>query len=184
MSLMTSIWVGEETETSLWIKYKNINKSFNGARKGYSWTMEEWAKLQALYREGKDLNQICYEMERPAGGVLPKLINLGLVKQEAETGDIYRVQQPNNQEVKHETQPEQETQMSNTKVIEVKAVTTIYGVDASTKSDDEIFSLISKLEKEVETLAQIKNKPKKLDKKIEDINEDIKKLVDYVDSRG
>ena len=71
--------------------------------------------------------------------------------------------------------------MNETKTIE--RVTLIQGENAALKSDDEIFKLISKLEQQKKTLEVIENKPKKLKAKIDAIQGDIDRLVEFVDSR-
>lgn len=60
----------------------------------------------------------------------------------------------------------------------------IFGVDASTMSDDQIVDRIFDIEGQIETLESMKNKPKKLTAKIEAMKADIKALVEYVDSRA
>lgn len=62
-------------------------------------------------------------------------------------------------------------------------ITLIAGKDASQLTDDYIFELIRKAEAEVTSLQSIKNKPKKLEAKIESIKADIAALVKFVDER-
>lgn len=61
--------------------------------------------------------------------------------------------------------------------------TFIFGVESSSVGDDEIFDKIAELETQAEALNKTKNKPKKLQAKIDSIMEDIKKLVEFVDGR-
>ena len=79
-----------------------------------------------------------------------------------------------------------ETEMAQTAngapAIETKIF--IFGVDASTMSDDQIVGRIFDIEGEIETLESVKNKPKKLVTKIEAMKADIKALVEYVDGRA
>jgi hypothetical protein len=73
-----------------------------------------------------------------------------------------------------------ETEMTH-KTIEV--VTLINGTRAEQKTDLEIFMMIKQMEKSVADFEEIKNRPAKLNKKIELIKADIAALVKYVDER-
>lgn len=68
-----------------------------------------------------------------------------------------------------------------TKNIETKVL--IAGIDAATMSDTDIFSKISKLEGEISKLTAIKAKSVKLAAAIAAIEDDVQKLVAYVDGR-
>jgi hypothetical protein len=59
----------------------------------------------------------------------------------------------------------------------------IYGKPAADVPDEEIFGMIAKLEADIKTLGQIHAKPKALMTKIDDMHEQIKALVFYVDNR-
>lgn len=59
----------------------------------------------------------------------------------------------------------------------------IFGVDASTLTDDQIVAQIFEIENEISRLEAVKNKPKKLIAKIEAMNTDIAALVKFVDER-
>lgn len=77
---------------------------------------------------------------------------------------------------------EKELQMAQTiKAVEQK--TFIYGLEASTISDDVIFQHISNLEGQIKTLEAIETKPKALVKKIDGLKDDIKLLVELSDAR-
>ena len=65
----------------------------------------------------------------------------------------------------------------------IETKTFIRGMEASSLSDNDIFKLIAKLEGEVDTLGKIKVKSVKLEKAIADLNNDVQKLVEYLDSR-
>lgn len=71
--------------------------------------------------------------------------------------------------------------MSEIPAIETK--TYIFGDLSTDLSDQQIFDVIKSLEDEVVKLSKIENQPKKLEKKIKDIKEDIVALVEFVDSR-
>ena len=68
-----------------------------------------------------------------------------------------------------------------TKNIETKVL--IAGIDAATMSDMDIFSKISKLEGEISKLTTIKAKSAKLAAAVSAIEDDVQKLVAYVDGR-
>ena len=83
-------------------------------------------------------------------------------------------------------QQTQETEMTQT-ANDVPAIETkifIFGTDASTMSDDQIVDRIFDIERQIETLQSVKNKPKKLVAKLNAMQDDIKALVEYVDSRA
>ena len=65
----------------------------------------------------------------------------------------------------------------------IETVVRINDADASDFSDDDIFDLIAKTEKDVEKLEAIKEKPKKLEAKIVKMQESIKELAKIVDER-
>ncbi len=49
--------------------------------------------------------------------------------------------------------------------------------------DAEIFALIDEIEKEADSLKQIRRRPKKLEAVINDLHADVEKLATYVDNR-
>lgn len=65
----------------------------------------------------------------------------------------------------------------------IEEVVLIKGQRADNMTDDQIFSLIAKLETEINNLESISNKPNKLKSKIEALRQDIYKLVVFVDGR-
>lgn len=69
-------------------------------------------------------------------------------------------------------------------MIKIENKTFFNGADISAYSDDALFGKIQEAEKELERLEAIKNKPKKLEKKIADLKEGIKALVEAVDARA
>ena len=69
----------------------------------------------------------------------------------------------------------------NTPTIETK--TFIQGEDASNMTDAQIFNRIAKLEDEIDKLSKIKNQPKKLQALIQTKQDDINKLIEFVDAR-
>lgn len=171
-----------------------------GARHGRPWLDEDYANLRRMFFEVNSLTYICKTLGRSAGGVVPKLKQMKLVYEGNDNmyhPNIYyavdssaetRVQPRSSEELYDLQQAEtlnqiqEQTEMNNeVKVIE--EITLINGQNATNLSDDDIFKLIGKLEEMAQSLCRIQNKPKKLVAKIDSINEDIKKLVDFVDAR-
>jgi len=68
-------------------------------------------------------------------------------------------------------------------ITKIETVVRINNTDASEYSDDDIFSLIAKTEKDIEKLEAIKEKPKKLTAKIKAMQASITELVKIVDTR-
>lgn len=56
------------------------------------------------------------------------------------------------------------------------------GRDIATLSDDELFQAIAAVEKNIKTLEEIENKPKRLVAKIEELRSGLKTLIEYLDS--
>ena len=79
-----------------------------------------------------------------------------------------------------ETQPQQEKPMSI-----FKSVTThfVNGNDASNLSDDELFAQLARGEQQLDKLKAIKTPSKKLAAQIEDMQDQLTKLAEYIDSR-
>jgi len=77
---------------------------------------------------------------------------------------------------------EQDMSTANS-VVAIETKTFVYGQEASTLTDDQIFGYIAKIEKEIDDLDKIKRKPKKLQAKIDQMKSDIDKLTEFVDNR-
>lgn len=84
-------------------------------------------------------------------------------------------------EPKQLTNPKPKTMEITVNKIETK--TFINGSDAATLSDDQIFLLIARTEKDIEKLEAIKEKPKKLTIKITAMKNSVLELIKIVDSR-
>ena len=157
-----------------------------GARHGRPWSQAELDDLECWLYQGKNLAEIVTLSQRSTGGVIPKLCSMRLINAVSNgtnswvTDYAYRV---DISDKPSEAQPEQPTikEIIMTKTIE--NIVLIQGTNAVDKTDDEIFGLISKLELQKASLSNIKNQPKKLLAKIEAIDTDIAKLVEYVDGR-
>lgn len=72
-------------------------------------------------------------------------------------------------------------EVKNMKAIETKVF--VYGTDAATLSDDDLFGRIAGIEAEIRNLEAIENKPEKLKAKIDSMKADIAGLVKLVDER-
>lgn len=79
------------------------------------------------------------------------------------------------------TTQEQTMSADNSKAVD--NVTYVYGKDARTLSDDDIFRHIGDLEQQIKALCGIEAESKKLDAKIESLRADILALVNIVDNR-
>lgn len=155
---------------------------YSGPRHGKLWYSEDYEKLEELFKKGCTLELIAKGMGRSVGSVIPKLRSMGFVQDIGGEDFLYAIDicpQP----IETPKFPEAFTQEQEimTKVIE--GIILINGTNATELSDDQIFGLIAKLEDKATSLSNIAHKPKKLLAKIDEINADIIKLVEYVDAR-
>lgn len=162
------------------------------ARHGQIWTAEELKKLRDLYHESTSLMGMCIRLQRPADGTLIKLLDLGLIRTEGRsslgrtrytcrvTADASKAHMAPTPQ-KATTSSTQEQTMSERKTIE--QVTLIQGQDATTLSDEQIFSLIAKTEAKIASLQNIKAKSTKIQAAIDALQKDVNALVEYVDNR-
>lgn len=67
--------------------------------------------------------------------------------------------------------------------LQLKTRTLLNGANADSMHDDELFDLISNTEREIKRMEEIENKPKKLEAKIAERRDEIKKLVNFIDTR-
>lgn len=67
--------------------------------------------------------------------------------------------------------------------IKIETKTFFNGADISTMTDDALFDNIQRAENEIQRLENIKTKPKRLTKKIEELQAGLKQLVEVLDSR-
>ena len=138
---------------------------------GQPWSREELIKLCKLYKEGKSLHEMCDLLQRPAKGVVPKLVQMGAIDNYG--NDLNNLTRKG-------------TTMNPTPVaptITTQTKTLINGTDAATLTDSFIFDLISQKEQQMAKLSSINNKPEKLNKLLNDIQAEINDLVKYVDNR-
>lgn len=59
----------------------------------------------------------------------------------------------------------------------------VFGANASALTDEQLFDQITRVEAEIDKLGKCKNKPKKLEAKIEEMKSQLVELVKYIDSR-
>ncbi len=153
------------------------NDVIRRANHGKAWTEFDYAELKTLYKQGYSLSSMCTALERSATGIIIKLCHLKLIAFNNKTMEYEVLVAP---DINFFTPQPQEPIMT-TKTIETK--TFITGVDAANQSDAQIFDIIANIEKSIEKLQNIKNKPKKLIAVIEQKQKDIDDLVAFVDAR-
>jgi hypothetical protein len=169
--------------------YADEDKRIRRAQHGKPWSEHEYKALRQLYVDGATLAQMCCTLERPAAGILPKLCDERLIR--ALDYWTYAEVAPRRTPFGFASLPvpisptieaprAEETTMSE-KTIETLVL--IQGQNAAELNDKQIFALIGKLENEAKRMGEITNKPKKLVAAIEQIQADIAKLVEYVDTR-
>lgn len=157
------------------------------ARHGQVWSSQELRQLEDLYHSNAPLREMCETLERPADGVMIKLRYIGLVSESGGvnicrvTANDSKTQMPQDTPRKAMTSSIQEQTMSERKTIE--QVTLIQGQDATTLSDEQIFSLIAKTEAKIASLQSIKAKSTKIQGAIDALQKDVNALVEYVDNR-
>lgn len=150
-------------------------RDFMGKRYGKPWSPEERETLRAHFNHGLTLPQLMTVMQRPAAGILAKLGDMHLLVQKDGRWGVYYRRAPR----PIPTLFLEQTEMAKN----IETVVMIRGEDAAQKTDEQIFSFIAKLEAEIKSLEAINCKPKKLTARIKELQDDITKLVEYVDGR-
>lgn len=152
------------------------------ARHGMPWTSYEYDRLKDLFQKGSSLKTMCEAMQRPAEGVLAKLISCGHIVPDTDHYNRYNYAPASKVAFDdcHESTPVKEVTMTKN-LIESKVF--VNGTDATDMSDAEIFRLIAKTEDEISKLKAIKTPSKKLSDAISKLEADVIKLAEYVDSR-
>ena len=143
---------------------------------GYPWTNEQYAELTKLFREGSCLQTMCEELERPANGVVPKLVYLNLIEFDPDKCCYFRIEK-----FDLPKQPKEPIMAKQEPTIETK--TFISGEDAANMTDEQIFNKIASLEGQIAKWTGVKTRPNKLQKHLDQLQADIAKLVEYVDAR-
>ena len=153
-------------------------------RYGLPWSTAEREKLLEMYDARKTLKQICEALERPAAGVIAKLVEFKCIylDRQAGTYDVY---------FRNPARPDIETQPPKLKaptmatkaapVIETK--TFIGGIEAAELTDLQVFAEIGKLEDKIAKFKTIKTPSVKLNKLIAAMEIDVLALAKFVDAR-
>ena len=149
--------------------------SIRRANHGKPWMRSEFAHLKELFKQGKSLESMCDELQRPAAGVLPKLVSMGLLRYLSGTNTYCHTGKS--------TTDQEEPEMTAETIKTIETKTFIRGKDASQMSDKQIFQEIAKIENEISGLMSIKAKSKKLEDYISSLVDDVVSLAKYVDNR-
>lgn len=181
--------------------YKRQSQQGPRVRHGQRWTQSDLNTLAAFYKSGHPLEQLCNLLERPAAGILPKLVSLGMLEK---IGDDYYVvitYETRSQKVFPKIlfddcfdsahsgfhflsdKPVQQENIMTQDIKNIETRTYIQGQDASKLTDAQLFDIIAKLEKDKRGLSLIENKSKKLQAAIDAIANDIAAINTYIDSR-
>lgn len=163
------------------------------ARHGKPWEQEEVEDLCYKFRRMVGqfflsgapvcLIKLANEMQRPIAGIMPKLVSHGLVHESANGNFQFSLREVLSGFNPPEHQPKETTMTKAVTTPTIATRTFIQGVDAANMTDDDIFKKIREIEQQIADLDAINAKPKKLVARIEALQEDVKKLVEYVDSR-
>mgnify|MGYP000325966304 CR=1 FL=1 len=151
-------------------------------RYGLPWTDEEYAKLKSLWLDTDwSFAAICKILKRPETGVAAKLQHMGYIYNSSLDYNEYEVlNRPS--PLKAEKAAKEPTNLFESKIMfEVK--TFINEQDASKLSDTEIFKMIAAAEKNLESFKNLKTSSKKKDAAIAQIEADLAKMAEYLDSR-
>lgn len=153
-------------------------------RHGLHWDQTDYAQLKILFQQGSDLKTMCEALQRPADGVIAKLVSRGYIVFDAFDCCYYYYVSGGKavSDDYHESKftPMKEPVMSKN-LIESKVF--VNGTDATNMSDAEIFRLIAKTEGEIAKLKDIKTPSTKLQAAIDAMEADVVKLAEYVDNR-
>jgi len=152
-------------------------------RYGLPWTEEEYAKLKSLWLDSNlSFAAICKILKRPETGVAAKLQYMGYIchNSSLDYNEYEVLNRPS--PLKAEKAAKELTNPFESKIMfEVK--TFINEQDASKLSDAEIFVLMAKAEKNLESFKNLKTSSKKKDAAIAQIEADLAKMAEYLDSR-
>jgi hypothetical protein len=182
-------------------------KTLAYARQGLIWEDDELEKLRDLFMKNYDLDLITKVLQRPPGGVLPKLEQLKLIRRSVSVNYgayryVYnvhiperpvkiarRIQCPSTMgssvlpvEIQTTTETK-ETTMSTPEIITIETKTFIAGTDAALLTDNHIIKKISQLEGEAAGLRGIKASSTAIKAMIDKIDKDVAALVKYLDER-
>lgn len=141
---------------------------------GKFWNPELLSQVKGDFLAGHTVIQIAKKQGRALGSIIPKLVDLQLVQFDPSSNSYHSLVNTFGQPIKQE-----EPEMTKT----IETVVMINGADASKLSDGQIFDLIGSIEGQIDRLSKIKAQPKKLVARIKELQDDIQKLVEYVDNR-
>lgn len=169
-----------------------------GGRYGKLWTEEELDLLHFCIFSGASLHTTALTLERPVAGLISKACMLRWLTVVADYGSIPHTYLINpryrdralscfsedmcRMRISKFHQPPQEAIMAE-KEKNIETLVMIQGENAANKTDTQLYALIGTLEGQIKKLEAIENKPKKLEKAIASLRDDIAKIVAYVDSR-
>jgi predicted transcriptional regulator len=168
------------------------------ARHGLPWSEDDVFTMKRAFLNGFSLSKMAAVLMRKKSGVLPKLEQHGLIVPSKEGHVQCRylrdeillpTKQPEGIKMAFEDMGNSKTSGSGSvgfKPVDrpaIQTLTLIYGQDASTMSNDQIFTAIGHIEAEITRLEAIKAKSKKLAQTVENYRKDIEALVKYVDGR-
>lgn len=148
------------------------------SRRGHAWSVNEQDQLRTEFLSETPLRTICVNHHRTPGSILAAMKALGLIRQAEDWTYYYAVTTSTKETTTMNAKVESEVAVA---VIESK--TFIKGRDAAEMSDKEIFRVIASLEAEKGNLGLIKAKSKKIAAAMKSLQDDIDKLVEFVDNR-
>lgn len=176
------------------------------ANHGKIWSGHELVHLRGMFLAGRSLESMSIELQRPADGIITKLVcTLKCLYQET-CGNPYTfryvVRQGNarkpNTTPKPKAAPDaadpvpqptnltklEKLMANNPNIIKIETKTFVNGTDVSEMSDAAVYSLIADQEAVIAELEKIKTKPKKLTEEIAKRQAGIDALVGYLDSKA
>lgn len=177
-------------------------------RQGLIWENDELEKLRDLFMRNYDLDLITKILQRPPGGVLPKLEQLKLIRRCVSVNYgayryVYNVHIPERPveiarripvpssamadatlpvEIESTTETK-ETTMSTAEILTLETKTFIAGMNAADLSDASIIKMIADIENKADHLRKIKAESTTIKALIDKHDADVLKLVKYLDER-
>lgn len=189
----------------------NMPKDQEYGRQGLIWEDDELEKLRDLFMNNHCLADMTWLLQRPPGGVLPKLELLKLIRRSPSLNygtpryiyNVHVAQRPVEKvgyipvtdsamrgiELGSNTMPieiqttTKETTMSAPEIITIETKTFIAGTNAAELSDASIIKMIAELETKSERLRNIKASSTTIKALIDKHDADVLKLVQYLDER-
>lgn len=153
-------------------------------RHGLPWTEEELGRLKSLWvGPGLSFAAICKILKRPETGVAAKLEHMGYICHNSSLpyNEYEVLNRPSPLKAEKAAKEPTINPFESKIMFEVK--TFINEQDASKLSDAEIFVLMAKAEKNLESFKNLKTSSKKKDAAIAQIEADLAKMAEYLDNR-